>query len=199
VTGQKLAIAINTLYNIRKLTKMANDTQDPVATETTADTQINSKIADHMLPLRDRIIKIETIINYHDKEFQNLKHSLSELSETVDRHQSNILERLEQYNKISMDVTYEQYRESQAKAATIVSSIEENKAEFDHFLDRMRAVSRAVWATVVVLAGLAIWIVSTGQKFGILDINMPTIAAPAYTMQLPQLPPTLFSPELLNQ
>jgi len=139
----------------------------------TQQDDITAQITEHMLPLRDRIIKIETIINYHDKEFQNVKNSLADLTETVDRHQSQILERLEQYNKVSMDITYEQYRENQTKNADIVESITANRNQFDKFVGKWRAVTRAVWLTISLISMAIVWAITTGTGLGIIEVNNP--------------------------
>ncbi len=135
------------------------------------DDELNTKITEQMLPLRDRIIKIETIINYHDKEFQNVKQSLNDLSDTLDKHQVTVLERLEQYNKTSMDVSYSHYREQTAKTAAMMKEIEANKTNLTNFINKWKLVASAVWFTIVLLIGLGTWLFATGKYLGIIDIN----------------------------
>ena len=128
---------------------------------------------EHILQLRDRIIKIETIINYHDKEFQNVKASLADLADTVERHQVVILARLDEYNRQSLDVTYEQYRENAEKGTALDTKITAVDKKFDGFVKKWRAVTLAVWLTVATMSSVVAWVMTTGQDLGFVDIRQP--------------------------
>jgi len=139
--------------------------------------ELEAYLAEQLLPLRDRIIKIETIINYHDKEFQNVKKSLLELNKTVDRHQEQILARLELYNKNYMDVLYSQYREQTDQHHVQLGRIDANKNTFDSYVAKWRAVTWAVWFTISVTLGAVGWGLTTAQELGFFEthkLHQPT-------------------------
>ena len=145
--------------------------EEPIEQE---DKDLDSQISEHILPLRDRIVKIETIINYHDKEFQNVKGCISDLARTVDRNQVQILDKMEQYNKDNMDVLYSQYRESSVNNADIIKKIQSNKNTFDSYVAKWKAVSWAVWFTISVTLGAVAWGLTTAQDLGLFDIQKST-------------------------
>jgi hypothetical protein len=127
---------------------------------------LNAQFNEHLLPLRDRIVKIETVINYHDKEFTNVKDSINKLSETVDRNQKQILERMEHHNKNYMDVLYSQYREMNEHNIQIDRKIQDNKNTFNTFVTKWKAISWAVWFTISVTLGAVGWGISTAKDLG---------------------------------
>lgn len=128
-------------------------------------------IMDQLLPLRDRIVKIETVINYHDKEFQSVKNSIGDLTIIVDRHQDQILEKLEQHNKNYMDVMYEQYRKSMIYRTEIARKIEGNKNTFESYVSKWKAVTWAVWFTISITLAAIGWGITTAKDLGFFDVN----------------------------
>lgn len=135
------------------------------------ETVSHENIMTELLSLRDRIVKTETIIHYHDKEFQTVKNSISTLNKTVDRNQVQILDKLEKYNKDYLDLSYEQYREHTAGQAEIVKQIQVNKTTFEHYVSKWKAVSWAVWFTVCVTLTAVAWGLSTAKDLGFFDVN----------------------------
>ena len=131
----------------------------------------HEQIMDQLLPLRDRIVKIETIINYHDKEFQTVKGSIGDLTKIVDRNQVQIIDKLEQYNKDYLDVMYEQYRENTEHSAEIVQQIQTNKNTFDNWVSKWRAVSWAVWFTITITLAAVGWGLTTAHDLGFFDVH----------------------------
>ena len=97
------------------------------------DENTTDDTTDEMLPLRDRIVKIETIVDYHDREFQNVKTSISDLTKVMDEQHHQILNKLEDHNKAFMDVTYSRYREQEKSNNRLRESIQSNKNTFDNF------------------------------------------------------------------
>ena len=134
-----------------------------------------TRTQEHLLQLRDRIIKIETIINYHDKEFRDVKAGLADLADTVERQQFNILERLEEYNKQALDVTYEQYRDNAKVGTDLATKITAVDTKFDNFIKKWRAVSLAVWFTLVIVFGAAAWVITTGANLGVIEVKAPIV------------------------
>jgi len=72
-----------------------------------------------------------------------------------------------------MDITYEQYRENQTKNADIVESITANRNQFDKFVGKWRAVTRAVWLTISLISMAIVWAITTGTGLGIIEVNNP--------------------------
>lgn len=133
-------------------------------------------IMDQLMPLRDRIVKIETIVDYHDKEFQNVKNSITDLNKTIDRNAGQIMDKLEHHNKTFMDMSYEQIRDNAENNAVIVKSIETNKNTFDNWVSKWRAVSWAVWFTISVALTAVGWGISTMHDLGFFEIVQQTSA-----------------------
>lgn len=148
---------------------MEEDTTTTTQEKQTA--QLEAYLIEQLVPLRDRIIKIETVINYHDKEFQNVKRSLSELAKTVDRHQAQILDKLEVYNKNYMDVLYSQYREQTDQHHEQLDKINANKNTFESYVARWKAVTWAVWFTICVTLATVGWGLSTAKDLGFFETH----------------------------
>ena len=152
---------------------MAEDTLPPEE-QTTHDLThdvSHEQIMDQLLPLRDRIVKIETIINYHDKEFQTVKNSIGDLTKTVERNQDQLFTKLDLYNKNYMDVLYEQFRENTENSAEIVEKINTNKHTFESYVAKWRAVTWAVWFTICITLTAVGWGISTAHDLGFFDVN----------------------------
>ena len=127
-----------------------------------------------ILPLRDRIVKIETIVDYHDREFQNVKTSISDLSETMDKQHHAILDKMEDHNKAFMDVTYSRYRDQEKSTNELRESIQQNKNTFENWVSKWKAISWAVWFTISVTLGAVAWGFTTAKDLGLFDITTET-------------------------
>lgn len=132
-------------------------------------------LEDKILPLRDRIVKIETVIDYHDKEFDNVKNCISELADTMDKQHETLLEKLEQHNKNMMDVTYSQYRDANKSHNELRESIQDNKNTFDSFVAKWKAISWAVWFTISVTLGAVGWGLSAAKDLGLFEAVKTTV------------------------
>jgi len=141
---------------------------------TMTDENTTDDTTDEMLPLRDRIVKIETIVDYHDREFQNVKTSISDLSKVMDEQHHQILNKLEDHNKSFMDVTYSRYREQEKSNNRLRESIQSNKNTFDNFVSKWKAISWAVWFTISVTLSTIAWGFSTARDLGLFDITTET-------------------------
>ena len=154
---------------------MTDETLPPEETAATAHDLSHEvsheQIMDQLLPLRDRIVKIETIINYHDKEFQTVKNSIGDLTKTVNYNQDQILGKLETYNKDYLDLSYEQYRENTERQTQIVTNIQNNKNTFENYVAKWRAVTWAVWFTITITLAAVGWGISTAHDLGFFDVN----------------------------
>ena len=139
--------------------------------EDTSTQVTHEAIMDQILSLRDRVVKTETIIHYHDKEFQTVKNSIATLNKTMDRQHMQILDKLEQYNKDALDVLYEQYRENSESQTEIVKQIQINKTTFESYVSKWRAVSWAVWFTITVTLAAVGWGLSTARDLGFFHID----------------------------
>ena len=124
--------------------------------------------------LRDRIVKIETIVDFHDREFQNVKTSISDLSKSMDEQHHAIIEKLESHNKSFMDVTYSRYREQEKQNEELRKNIQENKNTFENWVNKWKAISWAVWFTITVTLGAVGWGFTTAQDLGLFDITKET-------------------------
>jgi hypothetical protein len=131
----------------------------------------HEQIMDQLMPLRDRIVKIETIVDYHDKEFQTVKHSIATLNKTVDSHHDQTLLRLEQYNKNYMDVLYEQYRESAEISNKISSKIQDNRNNFESYVGKWKAVQAAVWFTICLTLATVAYGFKVAQEVGFFETH----------------------------
>ena len=131
----------------------------------------HKNIMDQLLPLRDRIVKMETVVNYHDKEFQTVKNSIGDLTKTVEFHHNQILSKLDEQNKNYMDVMYEQYRESSENNVEITKKIQENKTTFEAYVARWKAITWAVWFTITITLAAVGWGLSAAQDLGFFDIR----------------------------
>lgn len=138
------------------------------------DENTTDDTTDEMLPLRDRIVKIETIVDYHDREFQNVKTSISDLTKVMDEQHHQILNKLEDHNKAFMDVTYSRYREQEKSNNRLRESIQSNKNTFDNFVSKWKAISWAVWFTITVTLSAVAWGFSTARDLGLFDITTET-------------------------
>jgi ATP-dependent Clp protease ATP-binding subunit ClpA len=138
---------------------------------TPKETVTHEHIMDQLMPLRDRIVKMETIINYHDKEFQTVKKSIGDLTKNVKYNQDQILSKLEKYNKDYMDVMYEQYRETTESNTLIAQQIQENKNKFESYVAKWKAVQAAVWFTIILTVGVVGWGLSTAQDLGFFETH----------------------------
>jgi len=141
---------------------------------TMTDENTTDDTTDEMLPLRDRIVKIETIVDYHDREFQNVKTSISDLTKVMDEQHHQILNKLEDHNKAFMDVTYSRYREQEKSNNRLRESIQSNKNTFDNFVSKWKAISWAVWFTITVTLSAVAWGFSTARDLGLFDITTET-------------------------
>jgi hypothetical protein len=139
-----------------------------------AEDLTHKDIVDQLLPLRDRIVKIETVVAYHEKEFQNVKNSISDLSRTMDQQHQVIIEKLEQHNKTFMDVTYAQHRDNAKTNSQLKASIQSNKVTFESYVAKWKAVSWAVWFTITVTLGAVAWGFSTAKDLGLFEITKQT-------------------------
>ena len=151
---------------------MEEDTTTTTHEKQTAE--LEAYLIEQLVPLRDRIIKIETVINYHDKEFQNVKRSLSELAKTVDRHQEQILDKLEVYNKNHLDVLYSQHREQYKHHHEQLAKIKDNKNTFDSYVAKWKAVTWAVWFTICVTLGAVAWGFTSAVELGFFETHSIT-------------------------
>ena len=124
---------------------------------------------DQMLTLRDRVLKVETVIEYHDKEFQQVKRSISELTKTVNRNQDQILTKLDKYNKVYMDLMYDSMKEHADHNAAIVASIQVNKNNFNSHVSKWKAITWAVWVTISITLGAVGWGLSAAQQLGFFE------------------------------
>ena len=131
----------------------------------------HKNIMDQLLPLRDRIVKMETVVNYHDKEFQTVKNSIGDLTKTVEFHHNRILSKLDEQNKNYMDVMYEQYRESSENNVEITKRIQDNKTTFEAYVARWKAVTWAVWFTITITLAALGWGLSAAQDLGFFDVR----------------------------
>jgi hypothetical protein len=125
--------------------------------------------------LRDRIVKIETIVDFHDREFQNVKGSISDLSKTMDEQHHTILEKMEEHNKNFMDVTYSRYREQEKQNEELRDKIQDNRNVFDNWVSKWKAISWAVWFTISVTLGAVGWGLTTAKDLGLFNISKETI------------------------
>lgn len=121
--------------------------------------------------LRDRIVKIETIINYHDREFRDIKTSMGDLSTKVDQHQTNILAVLDEHQKKTMDAQYGHYREAAANTQELKDAIDANKTKFETFVGKWSFGIKAVWIAIAITVSVMIWVFTAGQDLGIVTVN----------------------------
>jgi len=56
-------------------------------------------IHDHISPLRDRVAKVEAITEYHDKEFREMKASLSSIQNRVGSNHREVMEKMDNNHK----------------------------------------------------------------------------------------------------
>lgn len=137
---------------------------DETNNENNADQEVD-------LPLRDRIVKIETTMEFHDREFRDIKDSMNNLSNKVDQNQSIILSVIEEHSKKTMDAQYTHYRDTVTKNAEIVNAIQENKNAFNTFLNKWKFGVRAVWIAIIITISVGVWAFDVAQGLGIFSIN----------------------------
>ena len=135
-----------------------------------------TNINHHILPLRDRITRVETTLEWHDREFDEIKVGMKDLGEKVELSHQNMIDTMEKHHKNTLDVLYSHIREGDKLTKDILEQVNDNRTMFNTFITKWRTASWAIWLTLTIAVGSITWGLKVAHDAGLLKFTTQDIS-----------------------
>lgn len=96
--------------------------------------EINQKdveihIHEHLSPIREKVTRLEAVVEFHEKELKEVKDAVCRLDRKVDQHHGELLTKMDNYHKDIINTFHEHDLQDRDKDEEILQKVHDNETK----------------------------------------------------------------------